>query len=248
MSTNQLDREAGALLRPVETQRASEAIYEQIKGLIISGQFKPGDRLPSERNMMEMLQRSRPTIREALRLLERAGFIRIVPGTNGAIAQELGTDGVEQSLELVLQTSKVTLEELVEYRRVNDTSVARWAAQRHTQEDLAKLMASLDRAEQMIDEGDFQGFMRLDVSFHTALAQAGGNTVACILSSVLSRMVEPMLLRNLQDRTSQENMDMCRKILSMHRRIYEAVRLGDVAAAEDAMARHIIAFGDDLRK
>ena len=115
MSTNQLDREAGALLRPVETQRASEAIYEQIKGLIISGQFKPGDRLPSERNMMEMLQRSRPTIREALRLLERAGFIRIVPGTNGAIVQELGTDGVEQSLELVLQTSKVTLEELVEY-------------------------------------------------------------------------------------------------------------------------------------
>ena len=48
---------------PVETKRASEAIYEQIKERIISGDLKPGDRLPSERNMMELFRRSRPTIR-----------------------------------------------------------------------------------------------------------------------------------------------------------------------------------------
>ena len=115
-------------LRPVQTQRASEAIYEQIKDLIISGQFKPGDRLPSERALIEMLQRSRPTIREALRMLEREGFIRTVPGTNGAIVQELSTDGVTQSLEVMLQTSRVTLDELSEYRAHNDVAVARPSA------------------------------------------------------------------------------------------------------------------------
>jgi DNA-binding FadR family transcriptional regulator len=55
---------------PFATQRASEVIYEQIRELIISGQLKPSDRLPSERTLMEMYHRSRPTIREALRMLE----------------------------------------------------------------------------------------------------------------------------------------------------------------------------------
>ena len=61
------------LFRPVETKRASEAIFDQIKDLIMRGKLRPGDRLPSERSMIEMFQRSRPTIREALRMLERAG-------------------------------------------------------------------------------------------------------------------------------------------------------------------------------
>ena len=64
------------IFHPIKTVRASEAIYEQIKDRIISGELKPGDRLPSERNMMELFQRSRPTIREALRMLERSGYIR----------------------------------------------------------------------------------------------------------------------------------------------------------------------------
>lgn len=71
--------QAAQLLRPVETQRASAAIYEQVKGLILDGQLKPGDRLPSERALMDLMGRSRPTIREALRMLERDGFIHTVP-------------------------------------------------------------------------------------------------------------------------------------------------------------------------
>ena len=74
----------GVALAPVETKRASEVIFEQIREMILSGQLKPGDRLPSEKSLMEMLKRSRPTVREALRMLEHAGFIRTIPGSNGA--------------------------------------------------------------------------------------------------------------------------------------------------------------------
>lgn len=233
-------------LHPVATQRASEAIYEQIKGLIISGQFKPGDRLPSERSLMTMLQRSRPTIREALRMLERAGFIRIVPGTNGAIVQELGTGGVEQSLEVVLQTNKVTMAELVEYRSHNDTAVARWAAQRHTREDIQALQQILKDGDTFLREGDYNSFVRLDGAFHGRLAKAGKNEVAYILTQVMSNLVEPRMRQAIQDQSPEETRDMCRRILDMHRRIYEAVRLGDADAAQAAMAHHIQVFGTDL--
>lgn len=235
-----------SMLRPVETRRASEAIYEQIKDLIVSGQFKPGDRLPSERNMIEMLQRSRPTIREALRMLERSGFIRTNPGANGAIVQEMNTSGVEQSLEVMIQTSKVSLDELAEYRSQNDTMMARWAAQRHTEADLVALRQELDEAERLIGQDDFSAFTRLDASFHGLLAKAGKNEVAYILTRVMSNLTEPLVARAIHRQSEAENRAMCRRILSMHRAIYEAVGLGDAEAAAQTMTQHIHDFSSDL--
>lgn len=235
-----------SMLRPVETQRASEAIYEQIKALIVSGQLKPGDRLPSERSMMDMLQRSRPTIREALRMLERSGFIRTVPGTNGAIVQELSTTGVEQSLEAMLQTSRVTLDELSEYRRHNEAAVARWAAQRRTEEGLSALRGVLAEAEADIRLGAFEAFIKLDSAFHGHLAKAGRNEVAFIITRVLSNLVEPMLGEVLQRESEEERREMCTRILAMHRAIYEAVARGDADGAEAAMTHHIQTFTTDL--
>ena len=84
--------------QPIGDRRASEAIYEQLRELITSGALRPGDRLPSERAMMEQLHRSRPTIREALRMLEQGGYVASTHGASGAVVQELTIDGVEQPL------------------------------------------------------------------------------------------------------------------------------------------------------
>ena len=75
-------------------KRASDDIYEQLRALITSGALKPGDRLPSERAMMAELQRSRPTIREALRMLEQGGYVASTHGASGAVVQELTIDGI----------------------------------------------------------------------------------------------------------------------------------------------------------
>lgn len=235
------------VLRPVQTQRASEAIYEQIKELIISGEFKPGDRLPSERALIDTLQRSRPTIREALRMLEREGFIRTIPGTNGAVVQELSTDGVTQSMEVMLQTSKVTLDELSEYRAHNDVAVARWAAQRATPEDIAVLGKTLERCDELIQAGELSAFVAQDAVFHGQLALAGKNHVSYIIAQVMSRLVEPMMLRALERQNTQDSRAMCQRIISMHRAILDAVRAGNADGAAKAMADHIETFSGDLK-
>ena len=72
---------------PVVTQKACGIIYDQIRSMIVAGDLSPGDKLPSERALMSMMQRSRPTIREALRMLENAGLIQIIPG-GGAVVRE----------------------------------------------------------------------------------------------------------------------------------------------------------------
>ena len=66
-------------LQPVQTRRASEEIYNQIRQLILDGEIHPGERLPSERKMMDMMHRSRPTIREAMRMLEGKVILRFIP-------------------------------------------------------------------------------------------------------------------------------------------------------------------------
>lgn len=233
------------LLRPVETQRASEAIYEQIKTLIVQGQFKPGDRLPSERSLMELMGRSRPTIREALRMLERAGFIRTVPGGSGAVIQQPSTELVAQSLDVMLQVGRVSLRELGEFRRHNDAAVARWAALRRGREDLDALEDILTRSEEFVRARDWEGFLGLDPEFHCALAYAGDNTVAAVMSRVLSQLCNPITLATLRGQPEEGAQEQARSILEVHRKILEAVRAGDPEKAGRAMELHIQDFVND---
>lgn len=100
-------------LQPVQTRRASEEIYNQIRQLILDGEIHPGERLPSERKMMDMMHRSRPTIREAMRMLEREGYIKIYSGSSGAVVQEINVDNAVQSLETIIQMKHMKIEEIL---------------------------------------------------------------------------------------------------------------------------------------
>ncbi len=239
--------QAAQLLRPVETQRASAAIYEQVKGLILDGQLKPGDRLPSERSLMDLMGRSRPTIREALRMLERDGFIHTVPGGSGAVVQQPSTDLVVQSLDAMLQVGKVSLSELGEFRMHNDVTVARWAAQRRTQSDIDALKAILDEMERRVQARDWEGFLALDPEFHCQLAYAGKNAVAAIMSRVLSQLSDPVTRGIFRTQREGDSEQQAKSILDMHRRIFDAVCQGCSQRAEEEMAVHIQTFVDDNR-
>ena len=107
-------------LQPVQTRRASEEIYNQIRQLILDGEIHPGERLPSERKMMDMMHRSRPTIREAMRMLEREGYIKIYSGSSGAVVQEINVDNAVQSLETIIQMKHMKIEEILEFRRLTE--------------------------------------------------------------------------------------------------------------------------------
>lgn len=233
-------------LQPVETQKASEAIYDQIKNLIISGRLKPGDRLPSERSMMDMLRRSRPTIREALRMLERAGLIKTMPGSGGAIVQELSTKTVAQPLEYMLQAGQITKAELLEYRRLNDVMFSGWAAERRTDADIAAFEENLAGMERCLDDVD--AFLKYDVQFHRLIASAGKNNFAIIIASVISSAVFSLLKTDFADVEEKRGRSLRAGVSETHRRIFEAIRLRDAEGAKSAMREHMLGFETDFKK
>lgn len=228
------------LLRPVEVQRASEAIYEQIRTLILSDELKPGDKLPSEREMMDMLQRSRPTIREALRLLESEGFIKITPGSGGAIVQRLSNFPVTHALENFVLQHHVDNSELLEYRKLNEVAAAGWAAGRRTQADLLDISEHLCAPESA--EEAYNDFILNDFMFRQAVIMAAHNHMAKIVDDLLNGLIYSTLAVPFHELPEADRSSMVQHVLQSRNDIYQAIQEQDVAGAEALMRRHIEIF------
>ena len=242
VDTPSLSRES--LFRPVETKRASEAIFEQIRDLIARGELKPGDRLPSERNMIEMFQRSRPTIREALRMLERAGYIRTVPGSNGAVVLPPNDKNLENSLADALSIGHISLDQLAEYRTASETVTAGWAALRRTEDDIRAMERLLERMEGSLD--DYEQSVSLDPDFHGLIARAAKNTVSVIFNRTFSRLNQGYMIDRLAKLAPAEQLEMTQRVHQMHETIFNAIKRGDAEGASAAMRLHLMAFREDL--
>ncbi len=231
-------------LTPVPTQKASEAIYKQISDMIMSGQLAPGDRLPSERAMMNQLQRSRPTIREALRMLERSGLIKTIPGSNGAIVTEPSTTSFEQPLENMIAMNKISPNELLEVRELFEKATVLWAVERRTNENLKKLKEVLEGSEKTIT--NFDEFVKNDLAFHQAIAEAAHNDLAAMIDKVCHQMILSILKNSYERKNAKQKKEMMRNITESHQKIYSAILEQDANAAYEQMKTHIEFFSTDL--
>lgn len=229
---------------PVSSEHATAAIYTQISELILSGELKPGDRLPSERKMMTMFERSRPTIREALRMLERSELIKTMPSSSGAIIMEPTSNSVEQPLETMLTLNQIRNSDLLEYRALNEIATAKWAAERRTEKDLAHIMRHILQSELVGD--DFSEFVGHDLQFHRAIAEAGGNSVSGMVNRVMHTLVSSKLEEAFARKSAASKHEMMQTVLASHREIYQAIADRDAVLAQKTMREHMDLFAEDL--
>lgn len=224
-------------LQPVQTKRASEEIYNQIRKLILDGEIHPGERLPSERKMMEMMHRSRPTIREAMRMLEREGYIKIYSGSSGAVVQEINVDNAVQSLETIIQMKHMKIEEILEFRRLTECEAARLASERRTEEDLEKMKEILQRTEKAL--GESEDFISCDLEFHLALADASHNGMYTIMLQVCRNVIGESLSSILTKGKKTEQKLRYQRILEVHKQTYIAIKNQHGAEAARLMTAHL---------
>jgi len=161
--------------RPV---RAFENVIEQVEKVILQGDLSVGDRLPSERQLQMMLDVSRNTLRESLRVLEQKGLIEIKTGNKGGIfVKEINADQMSESLALFIQSNRITLDQMAEFRKDLEGIVAARAAKQSSTETMVKINHLLEQAETIAAEGlnKWDAFMQVDKEIHLALAQLAGN-------------------------------------------------------------------------
>ena len=202
-------------LQPVQTRRASEEIYNQIRQLILDGEIHPGERLPSERKMMDMMHRSRPTIR----------------------VQEINVDNAVQSLETIIQMKHMKIEEILEFRRLTECEAARLASERRTAEDLEKMKEILQRSENVLGESD--AFIACDLEFHLALADASHNAMYSIMMQVCRNVIGESLSDILIKGTEEEQKMRYQRILDVHKETYIAIKNQHGAEAARLLTIHL---------
>jgi DNA-binding FadR family transcriptional regulator len=163
-------------------------VVEQIQSAILDGRLKTGDTLPSERQLKEMFNISRGTLREALRVLEQKGLIEIKLGVGGgSIVKDVNAEQVSESLGLLIQSQKVSLNHLAEFREDVEGIVAARAAKRRTNADISKLRQFVEAARKCVEGGASQrdAFIDLDKQIHMILARVAENPIyISVLQSV----------------------------------------------------------------
>ena len=213
------------MLKPVEKQRVAEEIAEQLRALILTGQYPPGSKLPPERELSKRLRVNRASLREALKKLEHLGLVRIRQGDGTRVQNFMETGGIELVQHLLpLGGGKPELiRDLLEFRRIIGRELVRLAAHRGKDRDgIAKLRAVADKADQASGAAEL---FDLDFEFYVAIAAMCGNQVMLLLINTVRDGVKNFmpLLANLA-----APLDTVRK---HHRDLIAAIERGDVQGA-----------------
>jgi len=209
----------------------TEQVVIQVREMIQQGKLKPGDRLPSERELAKRLRISRASLRAGLRFLAAIGVLTSRHGSGTYIAA--GPPALDsEPLNMLAALHGFTTEKMFEARRLVEVAVAGLAAENATDDHL-RIMAD-EVAETYAALDNPQEYLVHDFGFHRAVAAASGNP---ILATFMEMVADILYQRRCK--TIGRSRDL-RESVEMHRRIYRAIRARNPEAARAAMSEHLI--------
>jgi len=221
---------------PNTTSRTSQVV-EEIRGMILSGELSPGDRLPIESELAQLIGVSRGTLREGVRALSHLGVLETRQGS-GTYVTELSPDKLLEPVSLLFDLQpKATIGGLQSVRRILETAAVRLATARIDDEGLMAAEMSLAAGSTAIAQStpDQEAAMAADMEFHHILAGATAHPVlASLIDALSSRTASGRLWRALVDGGAAA------RTIDEHRRILDSVRARDPDAAAARMSSHLL--------
>lgn len=227
-----------ALRAPIGRKAVSELVVQRILDLIKNGQLTPGEKLPSERDLSDILNVSRPTIREALRALSILGVLEIRHG-GGVFVSSLEAHELLNPLDFFMSLNAQNMGELFDARIEYEPMVAALAAERISDAGLKSLQEFLNA--QLADPDNADLFHDTDIEFHKTLIDASGN-------AFLSRVGKMLQVLGDQGRRAfQKEAQVRRQSIADHEAIMKAMHDRDPEAAKSAMRQHMINVRNALK-
>lgn len=207
---------------PVQRSSAAAQAMRLIQEMIIDGRLAPGQRLPPERELSEMLRISRPTLRETIRSLVSLNILQSRHGS-GTYVSELRTEALLEPLQFVLALSGRTVDELFEARLLLEPALAGLAAARADGDQVAAMRTALAEPDRIA----------ADVALHGLIADASGNTLLATMLRTLSA------LGRASRAVTAARPGVLRRTAAEHKAIVEAIARHDAGAARAAMTEHL---------
>jgi GntR family transcriptional repressor for pyruvate dehydrogenase complex len=215
----------------VKKVRVYEEIVEQLKRYFEQGNLKPGERLPSERDLAEMFNCSRVSVRQALTILEAQGLVvrKVGGGTYKADEDDFE---LSQLVSLLMpEREEDAIDDPLEVRRLMEPQIARLAAVRATEEDIALMEDCLRLQKEKVERG--QLIIHEDSQFHYAIARATKNGIIIRLGEAINDMIWETRQKSIMAEQG------ARRSLEGHYLIFEAIKNKDGEGASKAMEEHL---------
>ncbi|MEX1303713.1 MAG: transcriptional regulator NanR [Rhodovibrionaceae bacterium] len=217
----------------IERKKLSDQVLAYLQAEIVSGKLRPGDHLPSERDLMENFGVGRPTIREALFSLQRMGLVALSSGSRARVT--------EPTPQVILNELSGAAQYLLnqeggqdyfqQARAFLELGLARFAAVKATTEDLRKMEEALATNEKAIGDGEL--FKETDIAFHYVLAEIPRNPIFLALHQAMADWLTDQRATTLRVQGQE------RIAFEAHEKIYNAILKGDPNLAEQAMENHL---------
>jgi GntR family transcriptional regulator, transcriptional repressor for pyruvate dehydrogenase complex len=217
-------------LKEVSAQKPVDVIIRQVKDLLVSGQLKPGDKLPPERKLSEKFGVGRTSVREALRKLEFYGILKTRP-QSGTFVASIGISALETLISDVLKIDSYSFLSLVETREVLEIASVSYACERHNTADILKLEVSLNnylqKALKQISA------VEEDLMFHLTIAEIGKNKVLkSMLLIIIPDIISNYSIFNVCETSTN-------KALEEHKLLFTQIKNRDTQSAVLTMKEHL---------
>jgi GntR family transcriptional repressor for pyruvate dehydrogenase complex len=222
------------MLGPIKSDNLYKKIIEAIHTHIVDSDIKPGDRLPSERELGESLEVSRTTVREALRVMEIIGTVQIRVG-KGIFLTDLYTQSLSTTIASMIMFNKENVNQLYEVREMLEIKNASLAAEKATDEDIAKIEVAEKKIQLALNRPQ-KGLIE-EKEYHLSIAAATKNP---ILFNIMKLVIDSYLDFILSVRGKNKKIaNRQKEAFGEHSAITQAIKNHDILAAEEAMRKHI---------
>lgn len=217
--------------------KLSEQVLNRLRSMIVTGELQAGDKVPSERALMERFGVGRPAVREALQSLDTQGLITINHGERSRVNELSASTVLNQSddiARLLLDAAPANLEHLKAARRMFEIGMVRTAAEMATPQDIARLRGVLqEQRDHRPRTGENRAFIEADMRFHTSIAEIVGNPVITAVSGAMLGWLREYHVSLLRWSGKED------VTLAEHERITDALAANDAQAAVDEMTSHL---------
>ena len=228
-------------VQKVQSRKMYEDVVEQLKEIISNGNLKPGDKLPSVRELSQSFNVGQSTIREALSVLKTVGLIETRQG-EGTFIRHFDPSILNQSIPDYLLVSKEDIIDLLDVRKMLERGSVALAAQRRTDEDLKKIKNVITQMESDLTSDTFGE--EADWAFHFAIAEASCNKILISLMEQLSTTMRKALKASRSRLYTTPGMP--ERLLAEHRNIYQAIQEQHVTKAEERMIAHLVGVQEQI--
>lgn len=223
------------MYEPVKQGRRADVVADQLRRLIVEATLRPGVRLPTERDLAERFQTSRPTIRDAVTRLEREGLVSM--RRDGMHVADLAGATIGQPLSALLMSDLRGVDDYMEFRHILEGSAAYLAALRSNEVDRERLRRCYDHMVKRHEIGDAEAEATADADFHLAVYEMSHNVV---ILHVLRALADIQRNDVLQNRNRLYLRQGYRQItLKQHKAIYDAIIAGAPEEARQSAQAHI---------